>query len=295
MASTLFYYNHQQQHNHRLGRHPFLSTSTFSSSSLPSSASSSSSPSAASEYSTLSSHPLAGAATAAFTHSPSRPQPHHYHHHHRPSLSSWAEWPADQKQNRQLGSVTTTGVSSGSGIDKGASRSARSAARSRRCLASSSPRHSRQRPGQHMYKPTSVSASPPSPLHCSGGSNSSLSPSPGAAHPPMTSSANNIAKNNNTDTTVATIATSNTASGASASTMSDVAPRPGKRSTDGPTPDDPASQAASKLKLPRLERGPDDFSNVVKNRLQSYTRTGQACDRCKVRTPQIAVSISLFR
>ncbi|KAH8734328.1 hypothetical protein BGZ61DRAFT_442398 [Ilyonectria robusta] len=39
----------------------------------------------------------------------------------------------------------------------------------------------------------------------------------------------------------------------------------------------------SKVKLPRLERGPDDFSSVVKNRLQSYTRTGQACDRCKVR------------
>lgn len=38
-----------------------------------------------------------------------------------------------------------------------------------------------------------------------------------------------------------------------------------------------------KTKLPRLERGGDDFSSVVKNRLQSYTRTGQACDRCKVR------------
>lgn len=42
--------------------------------------------------------------------------------------------------------------------------------------------------------------------------------------------------------------------------------------------------ADSKLKLPRIERGQDDFSTVVKNRLQSYTRTGQACDRCKVRT-----------
>ncbi|CEJ94302.1 hypothetical protein VHEMI09842 [[Torrubiella] hemipterigena] len=41
--------------------------------------------------------------------------------------------------------------------------------------------------------------------------------------------------------------------------------------------------ADSKLKLPRIERGQDDFSTVVKNRLQSYTRTGQACDRCKVR------------
>lgn len=65
--------------------------------------------------------------------------------------------------------------------------------------------------------------------------------------------------------------------------MLDAAPRPGKRSTDGSTPDDPTSHAAGKLKLPRLERGPDDFSSVVKNRLQSYTRTGQACDRCKVR------------
>lgn len=37
-----------------------------------------------------------------------------------------------------------------------------------------------------------------------------------------------------------------------------------------------------KLKLPRLDRGPEDFSSVVKNKLQTYTRTGQACDRCKV-------------
>lgn len=45
----------------------------------------------------------------------------------------------------------------------------------------------------------------------------------------------------------------------------------------------------SKVKLPRLERGPDDFSSVVKNRLQSYTRTGQACDRCKVSSRPISV------
>ncbi|KAK3392857.1 hypothetical protein B0H63DRAFT_2463 [Podospora didyma] len=38
-----------------------------------------------------------------------------------------------------------------------------------------------------------------------------------------------------------------------------------------------------KAKLPRLERAPEDFSNVVKSKLQSFTRTGQACDRCKVR------------
>jgi len=40
-----------------------------------------------------------------------------------------------------------------------------------------------------------------------------------------------------------------------------------------------------KLKHPRLERAPEDFSSVVKNKLQSYTRTGQACDRCKVCGP----------
>ncbi|KAK4223838.1 transcriptional activator protein acu-15 [Podospora fimiseda] len=41
--------------------------------------------------------------------------------------------------------------------------------------------------------------------------------------------------------------------------------------------------SAPKVKLPRIERGPEDFSTVVKHKLQSYTRTGQACDRCKVR------------
>ncbi|KAM7202240.1 transcriptional activator protein acu-15 [Rhypophila sp. PSN 637] len=41
--------------------------------------------------------------------------------------------------------------------------------------------------------------------------------------------------------------------------------------------------ANPKLKLPRLDRGPEEFSSVVKNKLQTYTRTGQACDRCKVR------------
>ncbi|GAP85250.1 putative transcription factor [Rosellinia necatrix] len=43
----------------------------------------------------------------------------------------------------------------------------------------------------------------------------------------------------------------------------------------------------TKCKLPRLDRGERpgraDFSSVVKSKLQSYTRTGQACDRCKVR------------
>lgn len=38
-----------------------------------------------------------------------------------------------------------------------------------------------------------------------------------------------------------------------------------------------------KSKLPRLEKPTEDFSSVVKSKLQTYTRTGQACDRCKVR------------
>ncbi|KAH8748877.1 hypothetical protein F5883DRAFT_720950 [Diaporthe sp. PMI_573] len=42
------------------------------------------------------------------------------------------------------------------------------------------------------------------------------------------------------------------------------------------------SYGTEKAKLPRL-RGSEDFSQVVKEKLQSYTRTGQACDRCKVR------------
>lgn len=57
--------------------------------------------------------------------------------------------------------------------------------------------------------------------------------------------------------------------------------RPLKRSA-GSSDDGQASRdIPAKVKLPRLDRG-QDFSSVVKNRLQSYTRTGQACDRCKV-------------
>lgn len=51
-------------------------------------------------------------------------------------------------------------------------------------------------------------------------------------------------------------------------------------------PPQDGSSLASKAKLPRVERGPENFSQVVKNKLQSYTRTGQACDRCKVRCHQ---------
>lgn len=53
---------------------------------------------------------------------------------------------------------------------------------------------------------------------------------------------------------------------------------------DGSGDDEPSAPGpGAKMKLPRLDRGSEDFSSVVKNRLQSYTRTGQACDRCKVR------------
>ncbi|KAH8755355.1 hypothetical protein F5883DRAFT_469305 [Diaporthe sp. PMI_573] len=58
--------------------------------------------------------------------------------------------------------------------------------------------------------------------------------------------------------------------------------RLGKRPCLGESGQD-SFPGVSKVKLPRLERGPEDFSQVVKDKLQSYTRTGQACDRCKVR------------
>lgn len=58
--------------------------------------------------------------------------------------------------------------------------------------------------------------------------------------------------------------------------------RPAKRPGDGLDSPLDTSSGSSKTKLPRLERGPEDFSSVVKSKLQSYSRTGQACDRCKV-------------
>lgn len=50
---------------------------------------------------------------------------------------------------------------------------------------------------------------------------------------------------------------------------------PPKRQSGSPPPGYPA-------KIPKTEQKPEDFSNSVKKRLQSSTRTGQACDRCKV-------------
>lgn len=66
--------------------------------------------------------------------------------------------------------------------------------------------------------------------------------------------------------------------------------RPPKRPgdpTDGLVALSDNSPAGPRLKQARLDRGPEEFSNVVKNKLQSYTRTGQACDRCKVRKTRI--------
>ncbi|KAI1768143.1 fungal-specific transcription factor domain-containing protein [Hypoxylon sp. FL1150] len=60
--------------------------------------------------------------------------------------------------------------------------------------------------------------------------------------------------------------------------------RPPKR--PGDIADLDSSDGTAKCKLPRLDRDrgtSNDFSSVVKSKLQSYTRTGQACDRCKVR------------
>lgn len=65
--------------------------------------------------------------------------------------------------------------------------------------------------------------------------------------------------------------------------------RPPKRPAEAgdaatPSEDVASTTPAPKVKLPRLDKGgQEDFSSVVKNRLSSYTRTGQACDRCKVR------------
>lgn len=59
--------------------------------------------------------------------------------------------------------------------------------------------------------------------------------------------------------------------------------RPPKRTGESSELDTPDGQA--KCKISRLDRSaPNDFSSVVKSKLQSYTRTGQACDRCKVRS-----------
>ncbi|KAI1484343.1 hypothetical protein F5X96DRAFT_475893 [Biscogniauxia mediterranea] len=62
--------------------------------------------------------------------------------------------------------------------------------------------------------------------------------------------------------------------------------RPPKRPGEPEIDSSSDASGLGKCKLPRLDRErppPNEFSNVVKSKLQSYTRTGQACDRCKVR------------
>lgn len=74
--------------------------------------------------------------------------------------------------------------------------------------------------------------------------------------------------------------------------MSDISPASGgpsnsKRPADYDDSDDDhqnPSSSGAKMKLPRLgpSGDPRQFSKVIKTRLKSCTRTGQACDRCKV-------------
>lgn len=68
-------------------------------------------------------------------------------------------------------------------------------------------------------------------------------------------------------------------------------PRPPKRPNDASdgSADSAAPAPPPKAKQARVERGPEEFSNVVKSKLQSYTRTGQACDRCKVSISRVAL------
>lgn len=57
-------------------------------------------------------------------------------------------------------------------------------------------------------------------------------------------------------------------------------PRPPvKRPSDD---ESPGQTGVGRMKLQRVDRGPDEFSGLVRDRMNSNTRTGQACDRCKV-------------
>lgn len=67
---------------------------------------------------------------------------------------------------------------------------------------------------------------------------------------------------------------------------------PQKRSSPGESNGNPSKQIKTEQ--------PEEFSNAVKKKLQSSTRTGQACDRCKVSDrsllrPPDANPLSLFR
>lgn len=73
--------------------------------------------------------------------------------------------------------------------------------------------------------------------------------------------------------TASSISVHNTAfSGALIATM------PQKRNASG----EPNGSNAPVAKHIKSEQHPEEFSNTVKKKLQASTRTGQACDRCKV-------------
>lgn len=64
--------------------------------------------------------------------------------------------------------------------------------------------------------------------------------------------------------------------------------RPSQEAFPGDTSEDfELAIHGAKMKLPRNPASDmnSDFSAQVKNRLSQYSRTGQACDRCKVRIP----------
>ncbi len=56
-----------------------------------------------------------------------------------------------------------------------------------------------------------------------------------------------------------------------------------------------SSPSGTSGKLQKTEAKPDDFHNAVKKRLQSSTRTGQACDRCKVCAASMELSTKATR
>lgn len=74
-----------------------------------------------------------------------------------------------------------------------------------------------------------------------------------------------------------TASSTSTSRNTASSTSRDMPPKR-ERQSGSPSTGTPA-------KLLKTEQKPEDFSNSVKKRLQSSTRTGQACDRCKVCAP----------
>lgn len=74
-----------------------------------------------------------------------------------------------------------------------------------------------------------------------------------------------------------------TTTSATATASRRAAKRPASSMASGQCNSDDDDEAPSpRAKAARTARSVEDFSGIVKSRLQSYSRTGQACDRCKV-------------